>query len=42
MAGAGGGRDVLRFLTCGAVDAGKSTWIGRMLYDAKLIDLDHF
>ena len=29
--------DVLRFITCGSVDDGKSTLIGRMLYEAKLI-----
>ncbi len=28
---------VLRFLTCGSVDDGKSTLIGRLLYDAKLL-----
>ena len=28
---------VLRFLTCGSVDDGKSTLIGRLLYDTKLI-----
>jgi len=28
---------LLRFLTCGSVDAGKSTLIGRLLYDTKLI-----
>ncbi|MGH1419672.1 MAG: sulfate adenylyltransferase subunit CysN [Hyphomicrobiaceae bacterium] len=28
---------LLRFLTCGSVDDGKSTLIGRLLYDAKLI-----
>jgi sulfate adenylyltransferase subunit 1 len=27
----------LRFLTCGNVDDGKSTLIGRLLYDSKLI-----
>ncbi len=27
-------RDLLRFLTCGSVDDGKSTLIGRLLYDA--------
>ncbi|MBI2213556.1 MAG: adenylyl-sulfate kinase [Acidobacteria bacterium] len=27
-------RDTLRFLTCGSVDDGKSTLIGRMLYDS--------
>ncbi|MBU1642564.1 sulfate adenylyltransferase subunit CysN [bacterium] len=30
-------KDMLRFLTCGSVDDGKSTLIGRMLYDAKMI-----
>jgi len=30
-------RDLLRFLTCGSVDDGKSTLIGRVLYDAQLI-----
>ncbi|HEY8508898.1 MAG TPA: GTP-binding protein, partial [Steroidobacteraceae bacterium] len=30
-------RDLLRFLTCGSVDDGKSTLIGRLLYDTKLI-----
>lgn len=29
--------DMLRFITCGSVDDGKSTLIGRMLYEAKLI-----
>src|SRR5690554_5547013 len=28
-----GGRGQLRFLTCGSVDDGKSTLIGRLLYD---------
>ena len=28
---------LLRFLTCGSVDDGKSTLIGRLLYDSKLI-----
>jgi bifunctional enzyme CysN/CysC len=32
-AGEGG---VLRFITCGSVDDGKSTLIGRLLYDSKL------
>ena len=27
--------DILRFITCGSVDDGKSTLIGRLLYDAK-------
>src|SRR5947199_2644696 len=30
-------RELLRFLTCGSVDDGKSTLIGRLLYDAQLI-----
>ncbi|MBI1360046.1 MAG: sulfate adenylyltransferase subunit CysN [Alphaproteobacteria bacterium] len=30
-------KGVLRFLTCGSVDDGKSTLIGRLLYDTKLI-----
>ena len=29
--------DTLRFITCGSVDDGKSTLIGRMLYEAQLI-----
>jgi sulfate adenylyltransferase subunit 1 len=36
----GGGaadRGVLRFLTCGSVDDGKSTLIGRLLYDTKAL-----
>jgi bifunctional enzyme CysN/CysC len=33
----GNGRGLLRFLTCGSVDDGKSTLIGRLLYDSKLI-----
>jgi len=32
-----GDRGVLRFITCGSVDDGKSTLIGRLLYDSKLI-----
>jgi bifunctional enzyme CysN/CysC len=32
-----GGRGLLRFLTCGSVDDGKSTLIGRLLYDCKLL-----
>jgi bifunctional enzyme CysN/CysC len=31
----------LRFLTCGSVDDGKSTLIGRLLYEQKLIFDDH-
>jgi bifunctional enzyme CysN/CysC len=30
-------KGLLRFLTCGSVDDGKSTLIGRLLYDSKLI-----
>ena len=30
-------KSILRFLTCGSVDDGKSTLIGRLLYDTKLI-----
>jgi bifunctional enzyme CysN/CysC len=30
-------KSTLRFLTCGSVDDGKSTLIGRLLYDSKLI-----
>src|SRR5688500_14711144 len=33
-------RDLLRFLTCGSVDDGKSTLVGRLLYDARLIPED--
>ncbi|MEC7369454.1 MAG: sulfate adenylyltransferase subunit CysN [Pseudomonadota bacterium] len=29
--------DLLRFITCGSVDDGKSTLIGRMLYEAQLL-----
>jgi bifunctional enzyme CysN/CysC len=30
-------KSLLRFITCGSVDDGKSTLIGRMLYDSKVI-----
>jgi len=30
-------KDLLRFITCGSVDDGKSTLIGRLLYEAKLL-----
>jgi bifunctional enzyme CysN/CysC len=33
-------RDLLRFLTCGSVDDGKSTLIGRLLYDCALVPDD--
>ncbi|GAB6049251.1 hypothetical protein JCM16106_00950 [Hydrogenophilus islandicus] len=32
--------DVLRFLTCGSVDDGKSTLIGRLLYDTRAVLVD--
>lgn len=32
-----GTKDQLRFITCGSVDDGKSTLIGRLLHDSKLI-----
>jgi bifunctional enzyme CysN/CysC len=34
-------KDLLRFITCGSVDDGKSTLIGRLLHDSKLIFDDH-
>ena len=34
-------KGLLKFLTCGSVDDGKSTLIGHMLYDAKLLYTDH-
>ena len=34
-------KSMLRFITCGSVDDGKSTLIGRMLYDSKLVFEDH-
>ncbi|MDR3507749.1 MAG: sulfate adenylyltransferase subunit CysN [Caulobacteraceae bacterium] len=37
----GAQRGLLRFITCGSVDDGKSTLIGRLLYDSKLILDDH-
>jgi bifunctional enzyme CysN/CysC len=30
-------KDLLRFLTCGSVDDGKSTLIGRLLHDSKMV-----
>ena len=35
-----GGMDLLRFITAGSVDDGKSTLIGRLLYDSKNILID--
>ena len=34
-------RDLLRLLTCGSVDDGKSTLIGRLLHDSDLLYDDH-
>lgn len=33
----GSAKDLLRFITCGSVDDGKSTLIGRLLHDSQLI-----
>ena len=30
-------KSLLRFITCGSVDDGKSTLIGRLLYESKLV-----
>ena len=30
-------KELLRFITCGSVDDGKSTLIGRLLFDAKML-----
>ena len=30
-------KSLLRFITCGSVDDGKSTLIGRLLYESKLL-----
>src|SRR6185436_3778547 len=30
-------KEMLRFITCGSVDDGKSTLIGRLLYESKMI-----
>jgi bifunctional enzyme CysN/CysC len=35
-------KDLLRFITCGSVDDGKSTLIGRLLFDSKMIFEDQF
>ncbi|MDT9598337.1 sulfate adenylyltransferase subunit CysN [Sphingosinicella rhizophila] len=35
-------KSLLRFITCGSVDDGKSTLIGRLLYDSKMIFNDTF
>ena len=31
-------KTLLRFITCGSVDDGKSTLIGRLLYDSKMMN----
>jgi bifunctional enzyme CysN/CysC len=36
-AGATGEKSLLRLLTCGSVDDGKSTLLGRLLYDSKML-----
>ena len=33
-------KDLLRFLTCGSVDDGKSTLIGRLLHDTHMVHED--
>ncbi|WP_053732713.1 adenylyl-sulfate kinase [Nocardia sp. NRRL S-836] len=33
--------ELLRFITCGSVDDGKSTLIGRLLHESKLLHADH-
>src|SRR4051812_27635673 len=34
-------KTLLRFITCGSVDDGKSTLIGRLLYESKMLFDDH-
>ena len=34
-------KSLLRFITCGSVDDGKSTLIGRLLYESQLVFEDH-
>ena len=34
-------KSMLRFITCGSVDDGKSTLIGRLLYETNMIFEDH-
>ena len=34
-------KEMLRFITCGSVDDGKSTLIGRLLYESKMVFQDH-
>ncbi len=41
LASESAGEDMLRFITCGSVDDGKSTLIGRLLFDANVVPDDH-
>ncbi|ADB16703.1 sulfate adenylyltransferase, large subunit [Pirellula staleyi DSM 6068] len=34
-------KELMRFITCGSVDDGKSTLIGRLLYESKMVFEDH-
>ena len=34
-------KEILRFITCGSVDDGKSTLIGRLLYESHMLFDDH-
>ena len=34
-------KSLLRFITCGSVDDGKSSLIGRLLYESEMIFEDH-
>ncbi|WP_439115823.1 GTP-binding protein, partial [Ilumatobacter sp.] len=34
-------KSLLRFITCGSVDDGKSTLIGRLLYESHMVFEDH-
>jgi bifunctional enzyme CysN/CysC len=38
----GRSKDLLRFITCGSVDDGKSTLIGRLLHDSRMVTEDQF
>jgi bifunctional enzyme CysN/CysC len=42
MVGAPAQQGLLRFITCGSVDDGKSTLLGRLLYESQLIPEDQF
>ena len=37
----GQAKDLLRFITCGSVDDGKSSLIGRLLYESKMRSEEH-